>query len=213
LSTIFLARGRCPVRFSGRVLPVSAAVLSAAVYLAIPSVALSNVTIDNFGTINPKYYRGAQPKGRDYADLAALGVKTVIDLQEYGDNREPALVRAAGMKYERIPMTTHETVSPEKITKFLALVNDPKNQPVYVHCAGGRHRTGVMTAVYRMTQDRWTADQAFGEMKKFNYGPVFLHPEFKSFVYSYKPETSKVATLSEPAAIAKSGEPTAQATR
>ena len=41
---------------------------------------LSNIRIGNFGQISGAYYRGEQPEGRDYADLAALGVKTVIDL-------------------------------------------------------------------------------------------------------------------------------------
>jgi protein tyrosine/serine phosphatase len=56
---------------------------------------------------------------------------------------------------------------------------------VYVHCVGGRHRTGVMTAVYRMIQDRWTADQAFQEMERYKFGADFLHPEFKKFVYGF----------------------------
>ena len=85
-------------------------------------------------------------------------------------------------------MTTHEPPSKDKVAQFLEIVNDPANQPVYVHCQGGRHRTGVMTAVYRMTNDRWTADQAFAEMKKYRYGADFLHPEFKQFVYGYQPE-------------------------
>ena len=52
--------------------------------------------ISNFGCINETFYRGAQPKGRDYDDLAAMGVKTVIDLQEDGERNEarPALVYA-----------------------------------------------------------------------------------------------------------------------
>jgi len=85
-------------------------------------------------------------------------------------------------------MTTHEPPSKDKVAQFLEIVNDPANQPVYVHCQGGRHLTGVMTAVYRMTNDRWTADQAFAEMKKYSYGADFLHPEFKQFVYGYRPE-------------------------
>ena len=68
----------------------------------------------------------------------------------------------------------------------MRLVNDPVSQPVYVHCAGGRHRTGVMTAVYRMTSDGWTSDQAFKEMKRYHFGADFLHPEFKRFVYAYR---------------------------
>jgi protein tyrosine/serine phosphatase len=49
-------------------------------------------------------------------------------------------------------------------------VDDPANQPVYVHCVGGRHRTGVMTAIYRMIDDKWTPDRAFQEMKSYKYG-------------------------------------------
>lgn len=147
---------------------------------------LSNIGIYNFGRVNTNYYRGGQPEGHDFADLAALGIKTIIDLQEYGDTAEPEMVLAARMKYHRIPMNTRVPPTPEQLALFLQLVSDSASQPVYVHCAGGRHRTGVMTAVYRMTADGWTADQAFKEMKKYNFGPDFLHPEFKRFVYAYQ---------------------------
>jgi len=92
------------------------------------------------------------------------------------------------MKFNRIPMTTRVVPTAEQVTSFLALVNDPANQPVYVHCAGGRHRTGVMTAIYRMTQDQWTSDKAFKEMKKYKFGADFLHPEFKRFVFAFHAE-------------------------
>src|SRR6188508_3777355 len=38
------------------------------------------IRIDNFAKVNDGYYRGAQPAGSDYAALARLGVKTVINL-------------------------------------------------------------------------------------------------------------------------------------
>jgi protein tyrosine/serine phosphatase len=148
---------------------------------------LDSIRIANFGRINDNYYRGGQPGGRDYADLAALGVKTVIDLQEYGVVSEPTSVEAAGMKYVRIGMNTRINPTQAQLEQFLQIVNDPDSQPVYVHCAGGRHRTGVMTAVYRMTGDGWSGDQAFKEMKKYNFGADFLHPEFKKFVYAFTP--------------------------
>jgi protein tyrosine/serine phosphatase len=149
--------------------------------------ALDSIKIYNFARVNPAYYRGGQPAGKDWTDLASLGIKTIIDLQADGDAAEPQSVQRAGMKYVRIGMTTRVAPTREKLQQFLQLVNDPANHPVYVHCAGGRHRTGVMTAVYRMTNEGWTADQAFKEMKKFNFGPDFLHPEFKRFVYAFKP--------------------------
>jgi protein tyrosine/serine phosphatase len=160
----------------------------------------ATISIVNFGRVSATYYRGAQPNGRDYANLAALGVKTVIDLQRDGDESERQFVESAGMKFYRIPMTTHEPPATETLARFLQLVNDPANLPVYVHCAGGRHRTGVMTAVYRMTHDDWTADQAFKEMKHYKFGADSLHPEFKRFVYGYHGDPDRPAAV--PAVIA-----------
>jgi tyrosine-protein phosphatase SIW14 len=146
------------------------------------------IQIDNFGRVGPTYYRGAQPKGSDYTNLAALGVKTVINLaSDDAELNEESMTEHAGMSYVQIPMTTHQPPTAAQLAQFLRIVNDPASQPVYVHCVGGRHRTGVMTAVYRMTEG-WSADQAFKEMKQYNFGADFLHPEFKDFVYGYRPE-------------------------
>ena len=160
------------------------------------------IGIDNFGRINETYYRGAQPDGRDYTDLAALGVKTVIDLQQDGLAIERQFVESAGMRFFRIPMTTRTAPTSDDISRFLQLVNDPANQPVYVHCAGGRHRTGVMTALYRMTHDGWNPDQAFKEMKQYDFGADFLHPEFKRFVYGYYSEPKAPIAVEAVAATA-----------
>src|SRR4051794_31403392 len=108
----------------------SAAAQSAGTTAKISSTeALSSVKIFNFGKINANYYRGSQPDAQEVASLAALGVKTVIDLRndEDGDVVEAMNVEKAGMKYVNIPMTTHETPAGDKLAKFLKLVNDPEN--------------------------------------------------------------------------------------
>ena len=148
---------------------------------------LSAIRIDNFGIINDHYYRGAQPGSADYPDLAALGVKTVIDLTRDGRADEKGLVEAAGMKFMRIPLTTTEAPTGADVTEFLSLVTDPANQPVYVHCQGGRHRTGTMTAIYRMAQDGWSPARAYEEMKQYRFEGFPGHPELKKFVLGYKP--------------------------
>jgi len=141
--------------------------------------------IKNFGCVNEKLYRGAQPKDRDFADLAAMGVKTVIDLQKGGMDREQAMVEARGMKFYRIGMSDKGQPAPEQVELFLKIVDDPANQPVFVHCAGGRHRTGAMNAIYRMTHDGWTADQAFQEMKQYDFDYGMGHGPLKAYVYDY----------------------------
>src|SRR5205814_5910559 len=119
-----------------------------------------------------------------------------IDLTDGdGQSGEKASVERAGMTYIRIPMSTHESVSTAKIAQFLSVVDDAAKQPVYVHCVGGRHRTGVMTAIYRMTEEGWSADKAFAEMKQYKFGADFLHPEFKTAVYSYRPDVKRAATV------------------
>ena len=146
---------------------------------------LEDIRIYNFGRVSDTYYRGGQPVGADFRTLASFGIRTVIDLQQSGKDFEPPLVERAGMKYYRIPMTTRVPPTDAQVELFLQIVSDQAHQPVYVHCAGGRHRTGVMTAIYRMTKDAWTPDDAFKEMKKYNFGPTFLHPEFRDYVYAF----------------------------
>ena len=148
---------------------------------------LSSVKIDNFGIVDDHYYRGAQPTAADYPDLAALGVKTVIDLTRDGRDDEKGLVEAAGMTFIRIPLTTTDAPTGMDITQFLSVVTDPANQPVYVHCQGGRHRTGTMTAIYRMAQDGWSPARAYEEMKQYRFEGFPGHPELKKFVLGYKP--------------------------
>jgi protein tyrosine/serine phosphatase len=82
----------------------------------------------------------------------------VIDLQKDFAKREHARTEAqdverAGMNFYRIPMTTRTPPTREQLQQFLSIVNDPEQQPVFVHCKGGKHRTGVMTAVKEFVYD------------------------------------------------------------
>ena len=165
----------------------------------IRAITPHSITIYNFAKVNDRYYRGGQPLGDHYADLAAIGVKTIINLTNDSDGRaeEKALAEKHGMQYVSIPMSTRKAPTDAEIAKFLSIVDAPDGGTVYVHCVGGRHRTGVMTAIYRMTKDGLNGDQAFKEMKQYKYGPDFLHPEFKKFVYQYQPKTAAAAAASQ----------------
>lgn len=177
---------------------ISSVLASLAVVLALGTGAqgastTADVRIDNFGKVDDAYYRGAQPDRADYGDLSKLGVKTVIDLQAGGSSREKGLVEQAGMSFYRIPMTTSERPSDAAVEQFLSLVNDPARQPVYVHCAGGQHRTGVMTAIYRMTKYGWSEDKAYDEMKQFKFETFLEHPELRQFVHDFSATRKRVA--------------------
>ena len=166
--------------------------------------AVSRIRIDNFARVDDNYYRGAQPDGSDYADLAAVGIKMLVNLtSDDAQANEESMAAAAGLKYVQLPMTTRVAPTPERVAEFLKIVTDPANQPVYVHCVGGRHRTGVMSAIYRMTHDGWTGEQAFKEMKQYKYGADFLHPEFKAFVLGFMNDaaTAVARLMAKPVAV------------
>ena len=42
-----------------------------------------------------------------------------------------------------------------------------------------------MTAIYRITRDSWTADQAYDEMKKYGYYAFPNHGSLKDYVFEY----------------------------
>ena len=146
---------------------------------------VSAVTIKNFGQMDERFFRGGQPKEGDYQQLANLGIKTVIDLQNEPTGYEKQSVEALGMKYVNIPMSDKDYPETAKIDQFLKLVDDPATGKFYVHCAGGRHRTGVMGAVYRFNNYHWNYDQVYAEMKKYDFYTRWGHGEMKKFVQDY----------------------------
>ncbi|HEV8429271.1 MAG TPA: tyrosine-protein phosphatase [Pyrinomonadaceae bacterium] len=151
----------------------------------VPKTDVSTVTIKNFGQMDDRFFRGAQPKENDYQQLAALGIKTVIDLQDEPRAYEKQNVEALGMTYINIPMSDKDYPESAKVDQFLKLVDDPATGKFYVHCAGGRHRTGVMGAVYRFNRYNWNYDQVYAEMKKYDFYTRWGHGDMKKFVHDY----------------------------
>jgi protein tyrosine/serine phosphatase len=143
--------------------------------------------IRNFGKVNDNYYRGSQPTQAQIAALKAMGVKTIIDLRGDFIAGEHKWATDQGMNYFNLPLRPNRPATKEQTEYFLRLVNDPANAPVYVHCKGGKHRTGAMTAVYRITHDNWTAEQAFEEMKKYDFNDSIFGgpPAQKKFVFDF----------------------------
>lgn len=164
-----------------------------------PSKNFPNIKIKNFGQMDERYYRGARPKeGKgQFEALKALGVQTIIDLQAKPKAYEKLEAEAAGLRYINIPMEDGEYPEAEHIAEFLRLANDPETGVFFAHCAGGRHRTGVTGAAYRMTKYGWDVDKAYKEMKNYDFYSRWGHGEQKDFVFDYakKVAADKQATV------------------
>ena len=144
------------------------------------------VRIKNFGQMDERFYRGAEPKRlEDIRALKELGISTVIDLQEKPASEERGWVESLGMRYVNIPMVDKAYPRPEWVAAFMKTVDDPSTGKFFVHCAGGRHRTGSMGAVYRFEKYGWGYEQVYAEMKQFDFYTSWGHGDFKTFVEDY----------------------------
>lgn len=146
--------------------------------------------VENFRKVNEDLYRGGLPTEADLMALSRMGVKMDIDLMgapkqertQVEQEREAAA--KAGLKFVSIPLPPWGEVPRAMVDQFLDTVNDPANQPVYVHCFHGRDRTGTMVAAYRIAVDGYTGEQALAEMQTFGF-KAKDYPFFAKFVLGF----------------------------
>lgn len=143
--------------------------------------------IHNAGKINEVLFRGAQPRENGLAQLKKLGISTIVDLR--GEDRgkfdwERDAAEALGMRFVHLPVSGWAPPTDEQVAQFLALFREDQHQKVFVHCRFGDDRTGVFVAAYRMAVDKWSPEQAMGEMYFFGFNG-FWHPSMKKFIREF----------------------------
>jgi protein tyrosine phosphatase (PTP) superfamily phosphohydrolase (DUF442 family) len=134
--------------------------------------------------VAPGLYRGGQPDAAGIAWLKSKGIKTVLNLRHYHGDSEKQQVESVGMRYERIALTSWGAPAPDQIARFLQIVRDPANRPLYVHCQHGVDRTGAMMAVYRMEEEGWSNVEASAEMDYFDAHRIWK--DLRAFVRAYR---------------------------
>jgi protein tyrosine/serine phosphatase len=145
----------------------------------------AGIGLENFGIVDGHIYRGGQPGKGDYQALAGLGVTTIIDLRLDAKSDARRNAEDAGLRYVNIAIDDHGQPTDSDVTAFLKALDECPAGKVYVHCAGGRHRTGSMIAVYRMVRDGWTLARAYDEMLAYDFYTRMGHAGFKTFVDNY----------------------------
>ncbi len=170
--------------------------------------AFPGVKIKNFGQMDERFFRGARPKQGQVVALKELGVDTVIDLTEKPKAYEKIEVEAAGMKYVHLPMVAKAYPTEEALAEFARLVDDPATGTFFLHCAGGRHRTGVLGAAYRFNKYGWDYDRVYAEMKNYDFYTRWGHGRMKDFVgdYAARMDGERPNTTAAAAAGAGSGQ-------
>lgn len=134
----------------------------------------------NVGQVTKDIYRGADPAEGGYKTLADLGVRTVLNLSRERDDEEATRY---GIKEIYEPLDFLRDVDDARIRKLVLKLSDTNLYPMYVHCAQGCDRTGMVVACYRIERG-WPNKDAIDEMWSFGFHFVWSH--FLEFVQGYK---------------------------
>jgi protein tyrosine/serine phosphatase len=124
----------------------------------------------NFGMMEEWLYRGAAPDGNQLRSLAELGISTIIDLRSTAQRGYGAEVCQLGMTYVRLPLRPRSVPSEQTLQRFLSILDSEEGRPVYVHCRAGKHRAGLLLALYRVLEQGTDRKDALAEMRTYGFG-------------------------------------------
>jgi len=141
--------------------------------------------LPNFHKVSERLYRGGQPKARGVKKLGELGIKTIVNLRGADDvtRAEEAEAREAGLTYFNISMPGLSRPTHAQVARVMEILSDEQNWPVFIHCKRGSDRTGTIVALYRISNEEWTANQAMTEAK--HHGMSWLEFGMKDYVSDY----------------------------
>lgn len=136
-----------------------------------------------------KLYRSGQMTSQGLREtINRYGIKTVINLQHENPDpqlRERWLGPAAGTESELcrelnvryvlltpdiLPQPNDLRTQPPVVTEYLKILDDDSAYPILLHCKAGLHRTGRLTAIYRMEYEGWDTGAALRELRANGYG-------------------------------------------
>ncbi len=141
--------------------------------------------LPNFARVNEKLYRGAQPLKEGFRKLAELGITTVINLRNDDERalREELDAKAAGLRYFNIPFKRRGPPSDAQVDEVLSLIDAKENGVVFIHCHKGQDRTGMIVALYRVSREGWTSQEAIREAESL--GMKFWQLRMKRYISGY----------------------------
>jgi uncharacterized protein (TIGR01244 family) len=100
------------------------------------------------------------------AGIKSMGYNAVINLRTVGENgfdadAEVAAAKAAGINYIHLPFNA-QSPDPALVDNFLKAIDDPANQPAFIHCASA-NRAAALWMIKRIAVDKWDVDKAAEE--------------------------------------------------
>lgn len=145
--------------------------------LSMSEEKLPDIRITNFRQVTDWLYRGGQPTAQQLRQLDEAGIRTVISFRWNSDilQWEREAISQTNMNLVPIPLSYWTLPSHKDIERFFNTLDDESMRPIFIHCKHGADRTGIFTAMYRMTRQGWDFDRAYKEMRDSGFHKVRMH--------------------------------------
>ncbi len=128
---------------------------------------------------SPILYWGSVPNEEGMKHLKSMGIKTIVNLRTNSHKGRHKFAHDLELNFYHIKTGVVLTPEEAELRKFLTIVCNPANQPVYVCCNIGIDRTSYYVAAYRVAMEGWTVKQATDEM--LAHGLKAWWPTFKEY--------------------------------
>lgn len=134
--------------------------------------------LPNFHEVHPFLYRSGEPTEAGLKTAHdKYHINTIVDLRaaKKWTDAEKAWAKQLGITYINLPMSAEPPTKKQVQTMMKAIreARDKNKGAVLVHCAHGSDRTGCMIGIWRVTEDNYSYDEAYKEMRKYYFGQKF----------------------------------------
>ena len=175
-----------------------------------------------------RVYRSGQMTAKGFTDTVhQLHIKTIVNVQDDFPDPDLSLTFLNGRTIKesalcdklhvRFVQLAPDLISrreipehrPAAIDQFLNLLDDESAYPVLIHCKAGLHRTGVLSAVYRMEYQGWSHAEAYRELRAHGFGDwvsTCANDYITQYVLSYRPGLRHGVGVARPSETPPHGE-------
>jgi len=130
------------------------------------AVSVEKTGILNLYRVDQKLYRSAQPKHGDFEKIYAMGIHSILNLQQFHNDQNE--IGNLPIEEYRVPMSVLDLKYEDLARAVRYIVQS--DRPVLVHCMHGSDRTGTVVAAYRIAIHNWSREDAIKEMIEGGYG-------------------------------------------
>jgi len=157
-------------RYGWRRLRVGLLILGACIAVVASAWCMQLSMFDNFACVEPGMaYRSAQMSPSRLAEaIDTYQIRSILNLRgspsaaDWYDD-EIAIAQGRFVRHYSVGLNAASLPSADKLLQVLDILRDA-DKPILIHCKAGADRTGLVAALYRISQGRESVDTASDEL-------------------------------------------------